>query len=132
MKKFTAILLSLAFTLWASAETYKDKTWGDLCGGKMSTEWYGSAEAKSVADTLLGVQKTNGGWMKNYQYHILTAAELSEYKSASSRAEHSCFDNYSTTQEMRYLAKVYKQTKEERYLTALKKALNLIFECSGG
>lgn len=132
MKKFTPILLSLAFTLCASAETYKDKTWGDLCGGKMSTEWYGSAEAKSVADTLLGVQKTNGGWMKNYQYHTLTAAELSEYKSASSRAEHSCFDNYSTTQEMRFLAKVYKQTKEERYLTALKKALNLIFESGQG
>lgn len=132
MKKLTTTALLLFFALCMGAQTYTSKTWASLCKGEMGTEWYGSDEAKSVADTLIGVQKTNGGWMKNYQYHILTANELATYKSTSSRNEHSCFDNGSTTQEMRFLARVYKQTKEERYLNALKKALNLIFESGQG
>ncbi len=116
-----------ALCLCARATNYQDKSWSDLCRGKMDAAWYGSDEAKSVADTLLSVQKTNGGWMKNYQYHKLTSTELATYKSASSRAEHSCFDNTSTTQEMRFLARVYNKTGEERYLNSIKKALNLIF-----
>ncbi len=88
MRKFTTVILSLAFVLCANAESYTDKSWGDLCRGKMSADWYGSAEAKSVADTLIGVQKANGGWMKNYQYHKLTVSELATYKSSASRAEH--------------------------------------------
>ena len=101
----------------------------------METEWYGSAEAISVADTLLGVQKTNGGWMKNDQYHKLTSDELAdrkELKGTNGRSAHSCFDNYSTTQEMRFLAKVYNQTKQQRFLDAFKKALELIFTAGNG
>ncbi len=129
MKKLATLLLLLMCVQLqcVAASGYQSKTWAALCKGDMGTDWYGSDEAMSVADTLIATQKTNGGWMKNYQYHKLTATEFKTYKSASSRAEHSCFDNGSTTQEMRFLAKVYNKTHEERYLTSLKKALNLIF-----
>lgn len=129
MKKLATLLLLLMCVQLqcVAASGYQSKTWAALCKGEMGADWYGSDEAKSVADTLIATQKTNGGWMKNYQYHILTATELKTYKSTSSRVEHSCFDNGSTTQEMRFLAKVYNKTGEERYLTSLKKALNLIF-----
>ena len=122
----------LFFTLCVGAADYKSLSWANICSGKMDAEWYGSDEARSVADTLLGTQKVSGGWMKNYQYHILSAEELASYKTTSSLNEHSCFDNYSTTQEMRFLAKVYNKTKEERYLASIKKALNLIFESGQG
>lgn len=97
----------------------------------MGTEWYGSAEAISVADTLVSVQKTNGGWMKNDQFHKLSTSELTARQKLSGdngRNIHSCFDNYATTQEMRFLAKVYQQTHQQRFLDAFKRALDLIFE----
>ena len=130
MKKIFTIVTMVMLFMSMNAQSYKDKSWGDLCGGKMGTEWYGSAEAISVADTLVSVQKTNGGWMKNDQFHKLTSAELRARQSLSGsdgRNIHSCFDNCATTQEMRFLAKVYQQTKEKRYLDAFQKALNLIF-----
>lgn len=128
-KIFTLAILLMTF-MGMNAQSYKDLKWGEICSGKMGTKWYGSAEAISVADTLVSVQKTNGGWMKNDQFHKLTSAELRARQSLSGsdgRNAHSCFDNYATTQEMRFLAKVYQQTKEKRYLDAFQKALNLIF-----
>ena len=135
MKKLFSLTALIMLFAAASAQTYKTKTWAQICSGAMDTEWYGSAEAISVADTLLGVQKTNGGWMKNDQYHKLTSAELADRKELSSTngpSAHSCFDNYSTTQEMRFLAKVYNQTKQQRFLDAFKKALELIFTAGNG
>lgn len=135
MKKLFSLTALIMLFAAASAQTYKTMTWAQICSGKMETEWYGSAEAISVADTLLGVQKTNGGWMKNDQYHKLTSTELAErkeLKGTNGRSAHSCFDNYSTTQEMRFLAKVYNQTKQQRFLDAFKKALNLIFTAGNG
>ena len=135
MKKLFSLTALIMLFAAASAQTYKTKTWAQICSGKMETEWYGSAEAISVADTLLGVQKTNGGWMKNDQYHKLTSDELAdrkELKGTNGRSAHSCFDNYSTTQEMRFLAKVYNQTKQQRFLDAFKKALELIFTAGNG
>ena len=135
MKKLFSLTALIMLFAAASAQTYKTKTWAQICSGAMGTEWYGSAEAISVADTLLGVQKTNGGWMKNDQYHKLTSAELAARKAltgTNGRSAHSCFDNYSTTQEMRFLAKVYNQTKQQRFLDAFKKALDLIFTAGNG
>lgn len=135
MKKLFFLTALIMLFAAASAQTYKTMTWAQICSGAMGTEWYGSAEAISVADTLLGVQKTNGGWMKNDQYHKLTSAELADRKEldgTNGRSAHSCFDNYSTTQEMRFLAKVYNQTKQQRFLDAFKKALNLIFTAGNG
>lgn len=135
MKKLFSLTALIMLFAAASAQTYKTKTWAQICSGAMDTEWYGSAEAISVADTLLGVQKTNGGWMKNDQYHKLTSTELADRKDlngTNGRSAHSCFDNYSTTQEMRFLAKVYNQTKQQRFLDAFKKALNLIFTAGNG
>ena len=80
MKKLFSLTALIMLFAAASAQTYKTKTWAQICSGAMGTEWYGSAEAISVADTLLGVQKTNGGWMKNDQYHKLTSAELAARK----------------------------------------------------
>ena len=61
MKKvITFVALAMLF-LCASAQDYTSKTWAQICSGVMGDEWYGSAEAISVADTLLAVQKTNGG-----------------------------------------------------------------------
>lgn len=130
MKKIISAFLFLMLVIGANAQDYESHTWADICSGGMGDTWYGSNEAKSVADTLVSVQKTNGGWMKNDQFHKLTTSELKARQALygdDGRNAHSCFDNYATTQEMRFLARVYQKTKVTRYLDSFKKALNLIF-----
>lgn len=136
MKKLLLTLFALlAMTVASNAQSLSSLTWAQVCQGKMGDAWYGTDEAKKVADILLSVQKSNGGWMKNDQFHKLTAAELAARKAYDSNDgiyAHSCFDNYATTQEMRFLVRVYKATKEQKYLDSFKKAVNLIITAGNG
>lgn len=141
MRIFTRLMMLLAImataiTSWGQTN-YKSMKWADICSGKMSADWYGSDEAKAVADVLISVQKDNGGWMKNYQYHQFVEPVASEYASdamseKNSKGDHSCFDNYATTQEMRFLLRVYRKTNEQKYLDSFVKALNLIITAGKG
>ncbi len=119
------MVLLLAMTVNVNATDVKTLSWAKVCSGKMEAAWYGSDEAKGIADIVLEVQKETGGWMKNDQLHKLSASDLARLK--AERNEHSCLDNTATTQEMRFLAKVYQATKVEKYRTAFNKALNMIF-----
>lgn len=134
MKRITFILAVLfSLCLGTAAEDLESMSWGKVCRGEMDAEWYGGAESQRLADIVLAVQKTNGGWMKNYELHKLTDSKLEAL--IADRNGRSCFDNYSTTQEMRFLAKVYQGCKVEKYREAFKRALDLIFtaekDCGG-
>lgn len=136
MKKHLLTLIAmLAFTFASSAQSLSSLTWAQVCSGKMGDAWYGSDEAKKVANNLISMQKQNGGWMKNDQFHQLTTAEINARKAYDSNLgiyAHSCFDNYATTQEMRFLVRVYNATKEQKYLTSFKKALDCIITAGNG
>ena len=146
-KTLVMMILVWGFIANMSAADASSMKWSEICSGKMGSEWYGSAEAQQIADVVLYVQKTNGGWMKNDQLHKLSQSEyqrLLNEKSAHScldnekkalynaRSEHSCLDNGATTMEMRFLAKVYQKTKAEKYKEAFQKALNMIFKAEKG
>lgn len=127
MKKVLLIIFLLGGFLTAvKAQKASDMKWADICSGKMGADWYGSEEAQKIADIVLSVQKNNGGWMKNDQLHKLTDSELKALQNA--RGEHSCLDNTATTQEMRFLAKVWQKTQIEKYKESFTKALNMIFK----
>lgn len=127
MKKVLLIIFLLGGFLTAvKAQKASDMKWSDICSGKMGADWYGSEEAQEIADIVLSVQKNNGGWMKNDQLHKLTDSELKSLQNA--RSEHSCLDNTATTQEMRFLAKVWQKTQTEKYKESFTKALNMIFK----
>lgn len=126
MKKLLLTMFTMIVTLNnLNAQTLSSLKWAEVCSGKMGAAWYGSEESQKIADIVLDVQKTNGGWMKNDELHKLTANEYGTLKNA--RYDHSCLDNYATTQEMRFLAKVYQGCKVEKYKDAFIKALNMIF-----
>lgn len=114
----------------AQAQSASSLSWANICSGKMSADWYGSDEAQKIADIVLSVQKNNGGWMKNDELHKLTDSQLKTLQ--NSRSQHSCLDNTATTQEMRFLAKVYQKTKVEKYKQAFQKALDMIFAAEKG
>ena len=131
MRRIIVIILFIGGCLGSmNAANASDMKWSDICSGKMGTDWYGSEEAQQIADVVLYVQKTNGGWMKNDQLHKLTETEKKALYNA--RGEHSCLDNGATTMEMRFLAKVYQKTKVEKYRESFLKALNMIFMAEKG
>jgi len=117
------ILLILTGGGWLTAGV-NDLTWYQVCTGGMSGEWYGSEEALGIADIVIAVQKNSGGWMKNDQLHKLSASEYQSLLNAKSKQ--SCLDNVATTQEMRYLARVWKATGNEDCRQAFLRALQMI------
>ena len=109
-----------------SAANLSDMKWANICSGGMGADWYGTTESQDVADIVLAVQKNTGGWMKNDQLHNLSTSEYN--KLINARDEHSCFDNYATTQEMRFLAKVWQGCKVDKYRESFEDALLLILK----
>jgi len=93
----------------------------------MQTEWYGSNEAKLIAENVLLSQRNIGGWEKNKDYHKPFTEEEKEYYLKNKNEKGGTFDNGSTITELRFLAKVYSHFKDERYKQAFVKGLNYIF-----
>ena len=123
MKRTLIILLVICQVAFVhSAVT--DLTWYQVCMGQMGAEWYGSDEAQEIAETVIAVQKTNGGWMKNDQLHKLSSSEYQRL--LNEKSGRSCLDNVATTQEMRYLARVWKATGNDTYRQAFLRGLQMI------
>lgn len=123
-KTLTTIIALIAICLGTNAATLSSLSWANVCSGSMGAAWYGSEESQAIADIVLNVQKNSGGWMKNDELHKLTDSKYTALK--NSKSEHSCLDNVATTQEMRFLAKVYQGCKVEKYRESFVKALNMI------
>ena len=133
MKKLGLLLMAVmaSWSVWAAEpKPLAQQKWGHVCSGKMPEAWYASDEARSVAEVVMAVQKTNGGWMKNSQMHKLSEEEMMDLM--RKKREHSCLDNYATTQEMRFLAHVYRYNKDERYRTSFLRGLEMILAAQKG
>ena len=92
--------------------------------------WYAGAEALRIANQLLLYQHDNGAWEKN----IDMAAPLGgpERDALLSRKKenlgHTTIDNDATYTQMRYLARVYTATHQERFRAAFQAGLNYLLE----
>ena len=105
---------------------YLSKEWKEVAT-HMPSDWYGSEEAKLVAENVLLSQKEIGGWEKNKAYHkAFSEAERAHYINDKSEIG-ATFDNGATITELRFLAKVYSHFKDQRYKQAFEKGLNYIF-----
>src|SRR2546430_17148662 len=80
-------------------------------------EWYKSDEAAKHAASILSYQSPLGGFPKN----IDTGGE--PYKGDAKDLEPT-FDNSATTDELRYLARMYNATSDETYEQAFLKGLD--------
>lgn len=125
-RTFLSIIMLAVACISLSAASLSSMKWANVCSGGMGAAWYGSPESQKVADIVLAVQKNTGGWMKNDQLHNLSTSEYNNLINA--RDEHSCFDNYATTQEMRFLAKVWQGCKADKYRESFEDALLLILK----
>lgn len=120
------ISISLSLSAQKSTESYLNKRWREV-STRMPDEWYGSADSKMAADSILKYQTTAGGWPKNSDFHR-GGMKQDEWKRIQESGVGATFDNSATTTEMMFLAKMYDKTKDERYKNAFLKGLNYIFE----
>ena len=135
MKKYYLVSVLVILILnFASAQnrqqvkpgSYLKMRWGRVAT-KMPSEWYGSDEAKTVAENVLISQKDIGGWAKNKPYHHIFSDSLKAHYLQTKGEKGGTFDNGSTISELRFLAKVYSHFEDERYKQAFEKGLNYIF-----
>jgi PelA/Pel-15E family pectate lyase len=83
--------------------------------------WYASVEAKQIAANILSYQSDLGGWPKN----IDTTSTLFQ---GPRRELQPTFDNGATTDELRFLARMYDATRDETYRAAFLRGFNYILK----
>jgi PelA/Pel-15E family pectate lyase len=90
--------------------------------------WFASDEARRIAENILSFQADAGGWPKNID------TTTAPYRGERSQLQPT-FDNGATTDELRFLARVYKATKDRRCRIAVEKGTDYILKAqypSGG
>lgn len=122
------IVFAIIFINPALAQNLPDNiSWEKVATG-MPEEWYGSEESKRVAENILLYQRTIGGWPKNIPFHK-PLTENEKIMVLNDKEMHDAiFDNGATTTEMRFLAKMYIKTTDERYKTAFISGLHFILD----
>lgn len=124
-KRLLIISISILLSSLLFSQQYdfrKDQNYGNwrrvALGQK--DDFYKSDEAKRIADNVLLYQLTTGGWPKN----IFMAKELSEEDKQEiirkkDDVNEGTIDNSATTTEIQFLAKVYREHKDDRYQQAV-------------
>lgn len=103
---------------------------GDFKLSKSDDAWFGSDEAKTLADVILSYQTPSGGWSKHTGYSSGPRKPGMQWTSQSDPGKDphylGTFDNGSTTNQITLLSKVWLATKREDCATAVAKGLTYI------
>ena len=82
----------------------------------MPESFYASKEAQDIATRIIYYQAPSGGWAKNINYHFnYTPEQMAELKKSLNGPT---IDNESTTQEMKFLAHVYRYKAQSNWRKA--------------
>lgn len=125
--KKIALLFLVGFSFAVNAQN-NYKNWPDIIR-KSEASWFGTEEAKKIAENVLLYQRDIGGWPKNIQMqNELTAAQKKELLEIKKTTKETTTDNGATTQEMFFMSRMYAQVKDERYKESFLKGLNYLLE----
>jgi len=96
--------------------------WSEV--NRQPAEWYASAEARAVAESILLYQTDSGGWPKNRD---MTAPPDAAFL-AETKFDHRAptIDNDATFTQIRFLARVLASTGEARYRAAAERGLDYL------
>ena len=84
-------------------------------------------EARRIGDQLLLFQRVTGGWPKNINMvKPLTDEEVEAVQVSKSRQDDSTIDNHATIMQMAFLARLFQQTRDERYKAAFCQAVEYL------
>ena len=89
--------------------------------------FFNTEEARRVGDLLLLYQRNTGGWPKNVNMVMpLTAAQKDSVVRQKTRQDDSTIDNKATSMQMTFLARLYQQTRDNRYRDAFRRAMTFL------
>ena len=88
---------------------------------KKPSGWYAGDEARVIAANILSYQSELGGWPKNID---TTAAPYTGERDKLKPT----FDNDATTDELRFLARIFNATKDQKYRAAFDKGYDYILK----
>lgn len=125
--KKIVLLFIVGFSFAVNAQN-THKNWPDIIR-KSDASWFGTEEAKKIAENVLLYQRDIGGWPKNIQMqNELTPSQKKELLEIKKTTKETTTDNEATTQEMLFMSKMYTQVKDERYKESFLKGLNYLLE----
>ena len=117
---------AVVFVACSSADIFAASPAGKYL--KKPNEWFASREALDIAANILSYQADLGGWPKNVD--TTAAPYTGERKDLKPT-----FDNDATTDELRFLARVFNATKDEKNAKAAVKGIDYIlgaqYPCGG-
>ncbi|MDA3817575.1 MAG: pectate lyase [Prolixibacteraceae bacterium] len=125
---FTFLFFLFAFSSQEELKTgSEEKTnWGELLSNP--DEWYQNKEAIRIADNIILFQRDCGGWPKNINMaRELTENEKEIVENNKSKSD-ATIDNSSTYTHLRYLAKAYQASGENKYLKSFNKGFDYLIE----
>lgn len=127
MLAFVLALVGPAASEGAPLSTYDSYTIGDGLAwkkkySKKPDEWFKSAEAKEIAENIMSWQTELGIWPKN------TKKDTTRKRGKTKLSESGTYDNGATVPEIRFIARMYKVNKDEKYRKCIEKAMECILK----
>ena len=108
-------------------ENLQERAWKSIAT-RMPASWYGTDEAKTIAEQVLLYQRESGGWPKNLPMHRPMSDETkAALKLSAADGFEPTFDNDATITEMKFMARMYAATQDERYRRSFERGLDYIF-----
>jgi PelA/Pel-15E family pectate lyase len=92
---------------------------------RQGPEWFRTDEGKQVVDNVLLYQFPSGGWPKNIEM-ARSLTEADKRRLANRRRDESTIDNGGTYTQLRFLARAYSATADERVRDAFLKGLDYL------
>ncbi|MCM1093355.1 MAG: pectate lyase [Lachnospiraceae bacterium] len=90
-------------------------------------EFFKTETARQVGARILVMQRCTGGWPKNTDLITpMSAEQVAKAVKDKSRKDDSTIDNYATTTEIRYLARLNEANPEARYSEAIHRGLDFL------
>ena len=112
--KTTLLAAIIGFMPFVTVSAQNDKVLKEK-----NPEFFKTAEARRIGDQLLIWQRNTGGWPKNADMVTpLTDEQRKQIIADKQVTDDSTIDNGATTMQMTYLARLWQQTKDEKYREA--------------
>lgn len=129
IKKYLVLFILIScFWPYANADNNIKIRWTSGIGNSLSQSpsFYGTSEAKRIADNVLLYQRSNGGWQKNYdRAKVLNPTDhpaIAKKKSSNDTT----IDNGATYAEVQFLARVYQATHTDKYKSACLRGIQFL------
>jgi PelA/Pel-15E family pectate lyase len=123
-RSIEAELQALGRERWVPAPDVR----GKILQEPKPAEWFGSDEARRIAEAVLSYQTPAGAWSKNVDYRRGPRQPGQSYYSTQSWSYIGTFDNDATTDEMVFLARVHEAQGGDGFRDAILRGLEYVFQ----